>query len=85
MNGAMAEPSVMTINKPNNSMTSIMGISQNFLRNFKYAQNSLIKDNKTTSELILHGTDRYLSLNPIIIGLFIDFLAQQIFPGSAHA
>lgn len=76
MNGAMADPSVRTITKPSSSMTNIMGISQNFLRNFKYAQNSLIKDSKTTSELILHGADHYFSLDPIIISLFIDFLAE---------
>lgn len=84
MNGATAEPSVRTMSNPNSSKTNNMGINQYFLRNLIYAQSSLIKDIKIISKLILHRADHHLSLNPIIISMFIDFFPEQTLPGGTH-
>ena len=43
MNGAIAEPPVVTTKMPNNPKMIIIGSSQNFLRTRRKAQNSLTK------------------------------------------
>jgi hypothetical protein len=45
MNGAMAVPSVKTINVPNNSKKKTIGANQNFFLTLKNSQNSDIIDN----------------------------------------
>ena len=45
MNGAIAVPSVKTINVPNNSRKNTIGANQNFFLTRKNSQNSVIIDN----------------------------------------
>ena len=45
MKGAIAVPSVRTINVPNNSKKNIMGANQNFFLTLKNSQNSNKIDN----------------------------------------
>jgi hypothetical protein len=45
MKGAIAVPSVKTINVPNSNKKKTIGANQNFFRTFKNSQNSEIIDN----------------------------------------
>ena len=56
MNGAIAVPSVITINTPNKIRNNIIGASHHFFRTFKYSQNS---DNIDNLDIIISLTKNF--------------------------
>ena len=54
MNGAIAVPSVKTINVPNNSKKKTIGANQNFFLTLKNSQNSDIIDNFDINVILLY-------------------------------
>ena len=63
MNGAIAVPSVSTINEPNSNKKKTIGANQNFFRTLKNSQNSVKIDSLDINTFLLI----YLKLFLIIL------------------